>query len=99
MTLCDLGKAEDCFTNTVVILTLKYIYGCATPKWLEMLLQVIKYTILTKNSKSQRTSKLHYWLKSYGNVDELVDFDLELAALAASTAGVFKEIPNPKLYY
>ena len=55
----------------------KCIYGAATPKWLEMVLSVIKLTILiffVEDPYSQRVSKLHYWFKSYSDFDQLVDF-------------------------
>ena len=56
-----------------VILQLKYLHGAATPQWLEMVLSVI-YHNFCGDSKSRRTSKLHYWFKSYGDFAEWVDF-------------------------
>ena len=37
-------------------------------------LQTDYVTILLKDSKSQRASKLHYWFKSYYDFAERVDF-------------------------
>ena len=98
MTLGYLGKTKDCFINTVVILTLKYIYGCATPKWLEILLQVIKY-ILTKNLNLKEHQKCIIGSKVMAMLMNWWILTRKESALAAFTAGMFKEITYPKLYY
>ena len=56
----------------------KYLYGAATPQRLEMVLTVINklvFNILT-DSKSWRTSKFHYWFKSYSNFAEKSEYFL-----------------------